>query len=51
MYTFRLEILNPGGIYGLASIDDNIHGISSTRNVNLSRLLECVPYEDEVGNK
>ncbi|WP_345740931.1 ATP-binding protein [Succinatimonas hippei] len=51
LFSDRLEILNPGGIYGPASIDDNIHGISSTRNVNLSRLLECVPYEDEVGNK
>ena len=51
LFSDRLEILNPGGIYGPASIDDSVHGISSTRNVNLSRLLECVPYEEEDGNK
>lgn len=51
LFADRLEILNPGGLYGAASIEENVLGISSTRNVNLSRLLECVPYEDGAGNK
>ena len=46
MFADRLEILNPGGLYGASSIDYMSPGISSTRNVNLSRLLEATPSLD-----
>lgn len=50
MFADRLEIINPGGLYGASSIDSMSPGISATRNVNLSRLLENTPSQDEVGN-
>ena len=50
LFSDRLEILNPGGLYGAASIESMSPGISATRNVNLSRLLESTPSLDGVGN-
>lgn len=44
LYADRLEILNPGGLYGAASFSSLPRGISSTRNQRLSQLLECTPY-------
>lgn len=46
LYADHLEILSPGGLYGAASIDSMAPGISSTRNMNLSRLLENTPSRD-----
>ena len=41
MYADRLEILNPGGLFGTATIDSlGKTGLSSARNQFLSRLLE-----------
>lgn len=51
MFSDRLEILSPGGLYGASSIDSMSPGISSTRNVNLSRLLEATPSLDGVGER
>lgn len=51
MFSDRLEILSPGGLYGASSIDYMAPGISSTRNVNLSRLLEATPSLDGVGQR
>lgn len=44
LYADRLEILNPGGLYGAASFSSLPRGISSTRNARLSQLLEYTPY-------
>lgn len=44
MYADRLEILNPGGLYGAASLSTIPVGISATRNARLSQLLEFTPY-------
>lgn len=47
MYVDRLEIMNPGGLYGtvtLASLGKP--GVSSARNQRLSALLEDVAYPD-----
>ncbi len=47
MYSDRLEITNPGGLYGATTIESlGKEGISSTRNEFLSRLLTYAPYED-----
>lgn len=46
LYADRLEILNPGGLYGAASLNSLPRGISSTRNARLSQLLEYTPYEN-----
>ena len=45
MYPDRLEIFNPGGLYGIVT-EDNLGqaGISSTRNQYLSRILEVCEY-------
>ncbi len=51
LYADRLEILNPGGLYGSASVETIDAGVSSTRNVNLSRLLETTPYESSEEGK
>lgn len=44
LFADRLEILNPGGLYGAASFHSFAHGISATRNTRLSQLLEYTPY-------
>ncbi len=47
MYSDRLEILSPGGLYGSTTIESlGKAGISSTRNEFLSRLLTYTKYED-----
>lgn len=46
LYADRLEILNPGGLYGAASLSSLPQGISATRNTRLSQLLEFTPYND-----
>lgn len=47
MYSDRLEITNPGGLYGTVTIDQLGHaGVSSTRNQHLALLLENTPYPD-----
>lgn len=46
MYVDRLEIHNPGGLYGGVTVDTlGTAGISATRNQYLSRLLEITPFE------
>lgn len=46
MYADRLEIINPGGLYGSTTIESlGKDGISSTRNEFLSRLLTYTPFE------
>lgn len=46
LYADRLEILNPGGLYGIVTIDSlGSAGLSSTRNQVLSNLLESTPFE------
>lgn len=44
LFADRLEILNPGGLYGAASLSSIPQGISSTRNARLSQLLEYTPF-------
>lgn len=47
MYVDRLEILNPGGLYGTVTVHDlGKAGISSARNQRLSALLEDVELPD-----
>lgn len=46
LFADRLEILNPGGLYGAASLSSLPQGISATRNTRLSQLLEFAPYDD-----
>lgn len=43
LFADRLEILNPGGLYGAASLSSLPHGISAARNVRLSQLLGSTP--------
>ena len=46
MYADRLEIINPGGLYGSTTVESlGKDGISSTRNEYLSRLLTYTPFE------
>ena len=46
MYSDRLEITNPGGLFGSTTIESlGKEGISSSRNEHLSRLLTCTPFE------
>lgn len=43
----RLEILNPGGLYGATTVESlGREGLSSTRNEYLSRVLTYTPFED-----
>lgn len=46
LYSDRLEITNPGGLYGATTVESlGKDGISSTRNEILSRLLTYTPFE------
>lgn len=46
LYSDRLEITNPGGLYGATTVEPlGKEGISSTRNEILSRLLTYTPFE------
>ena len=45
MYTDRLEVLSPGGLYGAVTIDNlGESGILARRNMTLAALLETTPY-------
>lgn len=45
MYSDRLEVLSPGGLYGAVTVDLlGEPGASSTRNQHLALLLETTPY-------
>lgn len=47
LYADRLEILNPGGLYGDVTVDTlGKSGVSSSRNQFLSNILETTPYPD-----
>lgn len=47
MYADRLEVLNPGGLYGDVTIDTlGVSGMSSSRNQFLSNILETTPYPE-----
>lgn len=47
MYADRLEVTNPGGLYGTLTIDLlGQPGESATRNQHLSLLLEETPYQE-----
>lgn len=47
LYIDRLEIVNPGGLYGNVTIDSlGRDGVSASRNQYLSNLLESTPYGD-----
>jgi len=44
LYSDRLEVLSPGGLYGAATVDSlGKEGVQSTRNEILSRLLSYTP--------
>lgn len=47
LYADRLEILNPGGLFGASSFSSLPPGISATRNARLSQLLAYTPYQEE----
>jgi len=48
MYPDRLEIINPGGLYGRMALEDlGKPGITATRNQFLSAILETTPYPGE----
>lgn len=45
LYIDRVEILNPGGLYGDVTIDSlGVSGVSSSRNQFLSNILETTPF-------
>ncbi len=45
LFVDRLEIVNPGGLYGDVTIDTlGVSGVSSSRNQFLSNILETTPY-------
>ena len=47
LYADRLEVINPGGLFGTVTIDSlGTTGLSSTRNQFLARLLESTPFEE-----
>lgn len=49
MYADRLEVVNPGGLYGMVTVDTiGQYGASSSRNQYLSRILESTPYPYDV---
>lgn len=52
LYPDRLEISNPGGLYGSLTVDQlGQRGGTASRNQALSRILEEVPYTDIDGRR
>ena len=50
LYADRLEILNPGGLYGSVTVDTlGTLGLSSSRNEFLSKILGSTPYPQTPG--
>ncbi len=48
LYPDRLEISNPGGLYGVATIDRlGLDGMASSRNMRLASILESTPCQGE----
>lgn len=51
LYPDRLEIINPGGLYGSLTVENlGTRGSTVSRNQYLSRILEDVPYTDYDGS-
>ena len=47
LYVDRLEIINPGGLYGNVTLRSlGKDGVSASRNQHLANLLESTPYTD-----
>lgn len=46
----RIEIINPGGLYGSARKQTLARGVSSCRNAALMRLMSLVPLPPEAGS-
>ncbi|MEG1493726.1 MAG: ATP-binding protein [Gordonibacter sp.] len=47
MFADRIEVVNPGGLYGTVTVDNiGTYGASSSRNQYLSRILESTPYPE-----
>lgn len=52
LYPDRLEISNPGGLYGSLTVDQlGQRGGTTSRNQSLSRILEEAPYTDVDGRR
>lgn len=52
LYPDRLEIRNPGGLFGMLTVDSlGKRGGTASRNQFLSRILEDVPYTDIDGKR
>ncbi|WP_080802501.1 ATP-binding protein [Arabiibacter massiliensis] len=50
MFADRLEVFNPGGLYGAVTVETlGTLGVSSSRNEFLSRLLASTPYPRPLG--
>jgi ATP-dependent DNA helicase RecG len=48
MFQDRIEVISPGGLYGIVTVDNiGTYGTSSSRNQYLSRILESAPYPAE----
>lgn len=49
LYADKLEILSPGGLFGMEALGGLPVGISSARNLRLSQLLEFTPDNEKCG--
>ena len=47
MFEDRIEIISPGGLFGMVTVDNiGTYGASSRRNQYFSRILESAPYPE-----
>ena len=46
----RIEVLNPGGLYGTKTLSNIADGASCCRNATLMRLMSLVPLPDSAGS-